>query len=124
MASQSEALHRTSWRGEDWFRYRRGVRSSPDLSVLDNLTIGATRIAGLGEAEIAESLEREFTRFPVLRERRSIPGGSLSGGEQQMLALSRALMMRPKALMLDEPSLGLAPQIVKSILQIFAYSCQ
>jgi branched-chain amino acid transport system ATP-binding protein len=94
-----------------------GRQIIPNLSVLDNLTIGASRIAGLGEAEIAESLEREFNRFPVLRERQTIPGGSLSGGEQQMLALSRALMMRPKVLMLDEPSLGLAPQIVKSILQ-------
>lgn len=94
-----------------------GRQIIPNLSVLDNLTIGARRIAGLSEAEIAESLEREYNRFPVLRERRAIPGGSLSGGEQQMLALSRALMMRPKALMLDEPSLGLAPQIVKSILQ-------
>ncbi len=86
------------------------------LSVLDNLLIGARRVPDLGSDEIAERLEAEFARFPVLRERQHIPGGSLSGGEQQMLAVSRALMMRPKALMLDEPSLGLAPQIVQRIL--------
>jgi branched-chain amino acid transport system ATP-binding protein len=86
------------------------------LSVLDNLLIGARRVPDLGSDEIAERLKAEFARFPVLRERQHIPGGSLSGGEQQMLAVSRALMMRPKALMLDEPSLGLAPQIVQRIL--------
>ncbi len=86
------------------------------LSVLDNLLIGARSVPDLGSDEIAERLEAEFARFPVLRERRHILGGSLSGGEQQMLAVSRALMMRPKALMLDEPSLGLAPQIVQRIL--------
>lgn len=86
------------------------------LSVLDNLLIGARRVPDLGSDEITERLEAEFARFPVLRERQHIPGGSLSGGEQQMLAVSRALMMRPKALMLDEPSLGLAPQIVQRIL--------
>lgn len=94
-----------------------GRQIIPDLSVRDNLTIGASRIAQRGEAEMEADLEREFARFPVLRERQAIPGGNLSGGEQQMLAVSRALMMRPKALMLDEPSLGLAPQIVKAILR-------
>jgi branched-chain amino acid transport system ATP-binding protein len=78
--------------------------------------IGARNVPDFALDEINERLAAEFTRFPVLRERQHILGGSLSGGEQQMLAVSRALMMRPKALMLDEPSLGLAPQIVQRIL--------
>jgi len=71
----------------------------------------------LSQDVIEEGLEREFARFPVLRERQQILGGNLSGGEQQMLAVSRALMMAPKALMLDEPSLGLAPQVVAAIFK-------
>ena len=86
------------------------------LSVLDNLLIGVRNVPDVGPGEIAERLEAEFARFPVLRERQHISGASLSGGEQQMLAVSRALMMAPKALLLDEPSLGLAPQIVQRIL--------
>ena len=93
-----------------------GRQVIPTLSVRDNLVIGAQRIAGLSSQQTEAALEREFARFPALRSRQSIPGGNLSGGEQQMLAVSRALMMRPKVLMLDEPSLGLAPQIVRSIL--------
>lgn len=94
-----------------------GRQIVPTLSVRDNLMIGANRIPGLA-ADVKEAcLEREFARFPVLRERQHIPGGNLSGGEQQMLAVSRALMMRPKALLLDEPSLGLAPQVVAAILR-------
>jgi branched-chain amino acid transport system ATP-binding protein len=93
-----------------------GRQIVPSLSVLDNLLIGARNVPGLRPEEVAEQLEAEFVRFPVLRERQHIPGGALSGGEQQMLAVSRALMMKPKALMLDEPSLGLAPQIVQRIL--------
>lgn len=94
-----------------------GRQIVPNLTVRENLLIGATRRETGALSDIEDDLEVEFKRFPVLRERQGIPGGSLSGGEQQMLALSRALMMRPKALMLDEPSLGLAPQIVKSILR-------
>ncbi len=93
-----------------------GRQIIPTLSVKDNLLIGAQRIAGLSSAEMEAGLQREFERFPVLRERQDLLGGNLSGGEQQMLAVSRALMMKPKLLMLDEPSLGLAPQIVKLIL--------
>jgi len=92
-----------------------GRQIIPTLSVEDNLLIGAGSLPGLTRADIASRLEGEFARFPVLRERRRIPGGSLSGGEQQMLAVSRALMMRPRVLMLDEPSLGLAPQIITGI---------
>lgn len=94
-----------------------GRQIVPMLSVRDNLLIGAARVEGHTPEEIEASLEREFERFPVLRERQEIPGGSLSGGEQQMLAVSRALMMKPKLLMLDEPSLGLAPQIVSAIFK-------
>ncbi len=87
----------------------------PSLTVEENLLIGAAHVDGLDVAEREAMREAEFRRFPVLKERRRIPGGSLSGGEQQMLAVSRALMMRPRMLMLDEPSLGLAPQIVAAI---------
>jgi len=93
-----------------------GRQIIPGLSVLDNLMIGARQCRDLSEDEREAMLEREFERFPVLRERWSVPGGSLSGGEQQMLAVSRGLMMRPRVLMLDEPSLGLAPQVVRLIL--------
>lgn len=92
-----------------------GRQIVPTLTVRENLEIGAERVAESTPDGIAATVEREFSRFPVLRERQGILGGNLSGGEQQMLAVSRGLMMRPKVLMLDEPSLGLAPQIVHSI---------
>ncbi|MFG1343490.1 ABC transporter ATP-binding protein [Xanthobacter autotrophicus DSM 431] len=94
-----------------------GRQIVPNLTVRDNLVMGADRVAGLDADAIAQGLEREFARFPVLKERQHILGGNLSGGEQQMLAVSRALMMRPKVLLLDEPSLGLAPQVVTTILK-------
>ncbi|CAN5485866.1 ABC transporter ATP-binding protein [soil metagenome] len=93
-----------------------GRQIIPQLSVLDNLLIGAQQTAA-PNADTEALLEREFARFPVLRDRSSVMGGALSGGEQQMLAVSRGLMMQPKVLMLDEPSLGLAPQIVRLILR-------
>ena len=93
-----------------------GRQIVPALSVLDNLKIGAVQ-SGIDKAEIEARLAREFIRFPVLRERQHISGASLSGGEQQMLAISRGLMMGPSAILLDEPSLGLAPQIVQAILR-------
>ncbi|MEA2345976.1 MAG: branched-chain amino acid transport system ATP-binding protein [Thermoanaerobaculia bacterium] len=89
----------------------------PGLTVEENLRIGANRVSDLRSPEIEQLLEREYQRFPVLKSRRMVLGTSLSGGEQQMLALSRSLMMKPRLIMLDEPSLGLAPQIVSAIFR-------
>jgi branched-chain amino acid transport system ATP-binding protein len=94
-----------------------GRQIVPGLTVEQNLCVGAMQLPGLDRAEMKRGLEREFERFPILHTRRHLLGTSLSGGEQQMLAVSRALMMKPRALMLDEPSLGLAPKIVATILQ-------
>jgi branched-chain amino acid transport system ATP-binding protein len=85
------------------------------MTVEDNLRLGAYR---LGSHAISEGLEAVFARFPRLKERRRQEAGTLSGGERQMLAMGRALMGKPRLLMLDEPSLGLAPRIVKDIFHI------
>ncbi|HMJ13029.1 MAG TPA: ABC transporter ATP-binding protein [Polyangiaceae bacterium] len=95
-----------------------GRKIFPRLSVLENLEMGAfTRRDPDG---VRKDIERVFGLFPILAERRAQPGGTLSGGEQQMLAVGRALMTRPKLLVLDEPSLGLAPLIVKKIFDVIA----
>jgi branched-chain amino acid transport system ATP-binding protein len=93
-----------------------GRQIIPALTVEENLSIGAEQQPGLSRDEIVRRMDAEYERFPVLKTRRQILGGSLSGGEQQMLAVSRGLMMAPKLLMLDEPSLGLAPQALQRIL--------
>jgi branched-chain amino acid transport system ATP-binding protein len=95
-----------------------GRRVFGTLTVAENLRLGAA--ARADRAGIAEDRERIYTLFPILRERMAQPAGTLSGGEQQMLALGRALMVRPRVLLLDEPSLGLAPLLVQQIFRTLA----
>ena len=90
----------------------------PEMSVADNLAAGAYCRSRSERTAINQDLAEVFDRFPQLKERREQLGGTLSGGEQQMLAIGRALMARPKILMMDEPSLGLAPLIVDEIFKI------
>lgn len=93
-----------------------GRRIFPYLSVTENLDMGA--FLRKDKKDIKQDMEYIFTLFPILKERRHQDGGTLSGGEQQMLAISRAIMARPRLLLMDEPSLGLAPMIVRKIFEI------
>ncbi len=88
----------------------------PELTVAENLDMGA--FLRKDRRQIQQDLDHVYSLFPILAERRQQPGGNLSGGEQQMLALSRAMMTRPRLLLLDEPSMGLAPLVVKQIFAI------
>lgn len=105
-------------------RVRLGISQAPEgrgifpgMTVLENLEMGKYHLK-MKQAEIAEDLEKVYGLFPRLKERATQAGGTLSGGEQQMLAIGRALMARPKVLLLDEPSMGLAPQMIANIFRI------
>ena len=122
-----------AWRGESIAlrsleeRVMQGIALVPEtralfgsMAVQDNLLLGAYRQVRMGKTDSAASLDHVFSLFPRLRERRRQLAGTLSGGERQMLAVGRALMGKPSLLMLDEPSLGLAPLVVKDIFRTIA----
>jgi branched-chain amino acid transport system ATP-binding protein len=94
-----------------------GRKLFPQMSVLKNLTLGAY-VHRRDKKGIEQSLAEVFRLFPILKEKQNDPAGSLSGGQQQMVAIGRALMARPKVLLLDEPSLGLAPLVVQQVFEV------
>ena len=103
-------------------RVKMGICQSPEgrqvfgpLSIEDNLRLGAYTQP---KTQVAEDMEKVFAMFPILKEKRNLPAGTLSGGQQQMLAIGRALMGRPKMLLLDEPSMGLAPLLVQEVFNV------
>lgn len=95
-----------------------GRKIFPELTVYENMISGSFGNPNLGRERMDELVDEQFALFPRLRERRNQAGGTLSGGEQQMLAIARGLMMDPKIIMLDEPSLGLAPIVVEEIFEL------
>jgi len=131
MGWQKPRSGRIFWRGTDitrlppWERARLGMAVVPeggrvfrDMSVEDNLKLGA--FLANDRREIAEGMERVFSLFPILKERRKQVARTLSGGEQQMLAIGRAVMLRPKLLLVDEVSMGLAPILVEEVFAALA----
>lgn len=98
-----------------------GRQIIPDLNVRDNLQLGSYRFGRSHRQKVIGLMEQELARFPILSERSKQIAASLSGGEQQMLAISRALMMEPRFVMMDEPSLGLAPLVVEEIMKAIWY---
>ena len=104
----------------DWLLVPEKRELFAEMSVEDNLLLGAFQRHRLGHRDHASTMEEVYALFPRLKERRKQAAGTMSGGERQMLAVGRALMGKPRLLMLDEPSLGLAPLIVREIFRIIA----